>query len=391
MLLVSCTQKTADIDVNPEVNYFTIRATAEENAITKGTFDSKGAFKWTAGDEIVAYRVKVEGENTYKWYEPMSLVSGGCTGEGTFRAFNGDQAADKMFSVVAFYPRFGTGANYSTTDYTNYSESQNNLYFHLLPEMAYSEGMHPMPLATAIAEPQAGDKDLKVQFSQVGAGVKVSLSNVPAKANKISLTVADKKITGWFSVSVPSIGTNNGFITNSSQGDGSTVTYTFDTASAARNMEFVFPMPTTELPSLELNLYIKGESLPVWSVTTPEQPALRRGYLLDMPKLALAEPYYVYLLDESKYYKMYVFGNEGKIFGEWPGKVQADSETVTVGGVSYNYCHCFAIPAKYKGKTISIVFNGDGEGAKTPDITGVTLGKQHTLYFLKDGTQKYNQ
>ena len=380
MLIASCGKNATDVQVSTPESFFTIKATAEENTVTKGTFDNKGAFTWSDGDKIVAYRIE---NNTYKWHESMNLVSGAGQPEGTFRASNGDVVEGKKFSIVAFYPNLNPNSDYNTgiDDYSNYSADQNNLYFHLLPEMTYKAGLHPLPLATAINEPQAGNKDLKVLFSQVGAGVKVSLNNVPAKANKISLTVAGKNITGWFSVSVPSIGTDNGFISNASQGDGSTVAYTFATASASRNMEFIFPMPTTALPSLELNLYIEGETLPVWSATTPAQPTLGRGDLLDMPKLALAEPYYIYLLDESTYYKLYVYGDAGEIFGGWPGKVSDGTETIS----GNQWCHRFSVPAKYKGKTINIIFSGDN--GQTGDITNVTLGDNHYLYFKKNGEQ----
>lgn len=384
VLLVSCERDATRLQVSDSQSLFTIKATAEENTITKATYDSDGRFTWATDDCIGVHRIEVSGDNTYTWNEEMLLQSGNGQTEGTFKPKNNDGTAGKKFGPVAFYPYTGQSGEGGTNLYAG------TLYFRLKNEIAHSATSHPLPLAVQIPE-TAGDQTITVKFSQIGAGVRVSLNNVPAKANKLSLTVAGKNIVGEFPIAQDKIGADDADCPNAEnalresvvQGTGSsTVSYTFATASASRNMEFIFPMPTTALPSLELNLYIEGEKVPVWSATTPAQPTLGRGDLLDMPKLALAEPYYIYLLDWSDYYRLYVYGGDaGEIFGGWPGKVSTGTETISI----YDNCHRFSVPAKYKGKKFNIVFNSDN--GQTGNILNVTLGDNHYLYFKKSGEQ----
>lgn len=387
VMFASCSKVNTTVQGSDTLSVFTLVATSEDNIITKAKYDEKGRFTWANGDCIGVHRVETNSSGTYTWNEEMLLASGDGEVEGTFKPKNQDNTANKKFGPVAFYPYTGQSGDNGTNLYNGI------LYFRLKENLTHSATSHPLPLAVQLPETD-GDQTVSVKFSQIGAGVRVFLNNVPAKANKLSLTVAETNIVGEFPIALDKIGAadadcpnaENALRASNVQKDGgNTVSYTFDTASAARSMEFVFPLPTTDLPSLQFDLYIEGESIPVWSVTTPRQPALGRGDLLDMPKLALAEPYYIYLIDNDKFWKLHAYIGSDNLFGNWPGKSSTAVETLKVEGVDNTYynCHRFSIPAKYYGSTVSLIFNDGYSGGsehQTPSID-VTLGDTHNLYF----------
>lgn len=293
IMVVSCTK---ELENNTPVGQtVTIRATSEpyteidpNGVVTKGTLDAEGHFLWATGDEIGVRLYKGDNYNeTNSGFTPKDatfILSGdGGSSEGTF-TYSGSESLDWVnWGYAAFYPKFDS----------NISNENGNVYFHLKNFYdGYVSGTCLMPMV-ANASGVGVYRPSTFSFKHVGAGLRVTLKDVPADANQASLTVTGKNIAAWYGVNPANAGTD---CIAATDGTDDTVYLKFGTASEKRDITLIFPLPTVNLSGgITLKLYYdkSGEAYPVefWSRTagtgTTKLPALTRGQLLDMPDITI--------------------------------------------------------------------------------------------------------
>lgn len=293
----SCTKEQQFPDEQLGSQGITLTVSAENN-ITKGTYSDAGQFTWAAGDKI-GVNAWMNTDLTDHWPAPLTLKSedaGKTVGNFEDTAFD---TSTKTYGTVAFYPWNGYAKGTADENGTNVGDD-GKLYVHLKPVIAYnndsSHPQHLLPLAATITDNQTDP----IQFKQLGAGIKVSVKNVPTKANKISLTIPGKNITGWYTIEdLSKIDTGEAFI-SSTDGSDSMVAITFDQGSAARDMDFVFPVPTGAIPGMEIRLY--SDNAEIYKRVAPAQPTLTRGQLLTNDSITIDGPYYLFgWINESNY------------------------------------------------------------------------------------------
>ena len=397
IFVASCAKESTQITSGSqvEVKSFVIRAKAEKNP-TKATYTvngDKASLVWAIGDQIGVNMWK-EGDN--HWPEPLTLKSGEGTSEGVFYEANTNNIDDSFYwGDVAFYPHNGYADGNADNDGTNYNPDEHNLYVHLKPEIVYNANSHPMPLAAYLGDGRKTtdvETETNIEFKHLGAGIKMTVKDVPVGANKISLTVPGKSITGWYGFAIGANGANIGV--NSISGSnltnaGSTVTYTFAATTTVQDMTFVFPMPVTEVPGLEMRLYVEGESSPYGIRTAPAQPNLDRGTLLEMQSdLTFSAPSYLYILDNTGWSNgraLYLAKGSDPYLGDWPGDVSTVTyATSYTGGDNYNY-YRFSVPKKYwHTSDVLMIFNNANNGSQTGDLSVALSGSDQ--YFLTDGS-----
>lgn len=293
IMVVSCTK---ELENNTSAGQtVTIRATSEpyteidpNGVVTKGTLDAEGHFIWATGDEIGVRLYKGDNYNeTNSGFTPKDatfILSGdGGSSEGTF-TYSGSESLDWVnWGYAAFYPKFDS----------NISNENGNVYFHLKNFYdGYVSGTCLMPMV-ANASGVGVYRPSAFSFKHVGAGLRVTLKDVPADAIQASLTVTGKNIAAWYGVNPANAGTD---CIAATDGTDDTVYLKFGTASEKRDITLIFPLPTVDLSGgITLKLYYdkSGETYPVefWSRTagtgTPKLPALTRGQLLDMPDITI--------------------------------------------------------------------------------------------------------
>lgn len=311
MTVAACTKEQEENITTPTGKTVTLHASMEafseidpSGVATKGTLNAAGNFLWATGDQI--------GVRLYKGttYDGTDSGSGYGAWDGTFildDGFDGLSAGDFTCSnsldeyvhwgYAAFYPKFSN----------NVSNGDKKVYFELKKVYdGYVSGTCLMPMVANlnIAPDGLNGRPTDINFKHVGAGLRVTLKDVPAAANQVSLTVAGKNIvngetnTAWYGINPANAGTD---AISATDGSDSTVYLKFATAASKRDMTFIFPLPTVDLSGgITIKLYYDNgidEHAEFWSRTahpvapaTP-LPALTRGQLLDMPDVPVnADP-----------------------------------------------------------------------------------------------------
>lgn len=278
-LFTSCAKQEMDVpQENSTDKYDVLIKVRADSPQTKGSYDgTTGQFKWAAGDQIGVHAWMTNNRDN-NWPQPLDLTAGEGEVEGTFGINNFDE---KTYGTVAFYPWNGYKDQGGTHLWNG------NLYVRLRPEISYLNGsgnpQQMLPLAAAIEDGQTDN----IQFKHLGSGIMVTIKDVPAKANKVSLTLPGKGITGEFSVSLADITAGTATITATNAGENDTVSITFNTASDKRDMSFVFPIPTLSLSGLTIGLY--NSDMLMWSKSASAASAttLSKGDVLSMPEFTV--------------------------------------------------------------------------------------------------------
>ena len=242
-----------------------------ERAFTKGVYNSStGVFDWANGDQIGVYFTKGSlGNVAFNW-------TGGTVFESSVSISESDH-----YGKVAYYPYNGDANNSVTDDGTNYSGS--TLYIHLKPTIEYNSSIMPLPLVANLGE----DEDpTTIELKQVGAGVQVKLNNVPEEADKVTLTIDGKDITGWFEYDPAMIDSQylgDGVVQVQDNAEkGSSVSYTFN-HSNAEDMVFTFPIPAVSAPTIKVDLYVDDVIIATKKSGTLND--IQRGHILPMKAL----------------------------------------------------------------------------------------------------------
>jgi len=255
VVLASCAKEPVEIaEQNSTATQFSVVASINDDA-TKGSIDNTGAFTWAAGDQI------------------GMLVDGTVTAL-TASSIDGDDATfsstGTSWGTAAFYPW-----NASTTI------GGGKVTFNLPSSYTWKENAVFTPM---IADLTGKENPTNIWFKLAGAGVRVTLKNVPAYATSVALTVNGKNITGSFPLDITKAGTEGIAATD---GTSSTVTFNFTAPGTEKDMVFTFPVPVISAGST-----IKVEILngaPVWS-KTGTIPALKRGQIVNTPELTVSVP-----------------------------------------------------------------------------------------------------
>ena len=287
---------------------------------TKATLNDAGTFYWAAGDQIGVRLYKgdaITGHDdvgNYDAWDATFALNNADAGK-TNGEFEGPSVDEWVKAYAAWYPR------YLDNDQTNIGGDA-KLYFYLREWYdGYTSGTSLMPMMAFMGGNYV-QSNPDAAFKHVGAGVRVTLKDVPANANQASLTVAGKNIWGWYTIDDPSqAGTAS---ISAGDGSNSTVYLKFDTASDKRDITFIFPLPTVNLSGgITIKLYSGSEYTEFWKKsahpTSPALPTLGRGDLLDMPELTVGD---WMTLGKGKYADYWLQGIKGVIEDLWDVTVQ---------------------------------------------------------------------
>lgn len=335
-----------------------------DSELTRTVYEGDKTLSWTAGDKI-GVGVKVGDQFQTIAFD---LTDGAGSASGTF---TGEIPENGEMTGTAFFPWNGEQSDDAATGGSNVG-GDGNVYFHLFPETAWTEGSAPLLLAAQFEDPNA------IVFKQAAGAVKITLKDVPADADKLVLTVEGKEISGWFALSPDKIGTGAIGSANSSTGT-SQLAYTFDTAEEEREMTFYFPVPAIELPSIQLELFAGNSSL--WASkkhTTPHE--ITRGKILRMPALTVEVPsrtfYLVGYFGGADYYgDDYKFDKDGKLTVTFPEGNNYVYVKRGFGGDGNNFFF-----SEYCTEPSGIVYHyNDGQGEKM-----LVLGGKKLEFTLED-------
>lgn len=367
--------------VSPVLSYPTIGVSAE--GTTKAALDNSLNLIWKTGDKI---GVRVYKGTTYigtdsgSGYEAKdidwNLSSGQETPSGIFSS---SEALDKWhhWSYAAFYP-----ANEGKGDSGNNVGGDSNVYIRYQTSYdGYVSGTSLMPMVANLNVDGLEGRPEKISLKHVGGSVIITLDNVPAEANKITLTV-NQNITGWGCVNPANAGTAE--ITSASLTDGGkTVTLNFAEGAAVRDgMVFNFPVPTLVAPTITINLYRDNTLL--WTKSTASAQAdITRAGCLQMPTLIVPDMNYysIYILDDTGWSgsdrALYIWDpSDNHDMGAWPGQKAIKTETIS-GKVYYK----FLLPGSHSGTKYRMKFSNNGGGSESGVLFLNTLASTKSLYF----------
>ena len=239
-------------------------ATIENSAITKATLDENGTkidVVWQENDSIAVLYKKGDGTILNTVYR---LESGTGTTEGVFalskrRIESNIPDISDASMVAAVYP-----CNWDAT----YDESTKTISGVKLPA---SYNLNIIGTTTKAPMAYIGSEG-KVLFKNVGALVKVAVSNVPSSYNSVELSSATSKLSGSYKISFDNNGVPVASMTDDAA-NGNSVTFVVSDA----NRSFYFPiLPGTYT---DLTVKTKGESVePIVLIAPKALAAVRSNY-----------------------------------------------------------------------------------------------------------------
>lgn len=369
MAMVSC-KKEAPVQ-EPVRSGITLSAVAE---VTKADLGDSYDVLWQTGEEVAvrlykgdAYVGTDTGSGYTAWDATFTLSDGAGSANAKF-SFNGEVDQWLHWGYAAFYPIFDSNIG-----------GDGKMYFHLQDAYTnYASGRIFMPMVANLSG-DANQRPESMAFKHVGAGIKITLKDVPASANKLTVTVNDRGIAGWFNISPADAGTAT-MVPNDASSLGSTVAFEFATAEAKRDITFIVPIPATDLPEVQINLYY-GDNVQFWGqkINTSSIAALGRGEMLVLPDLTVPiDPegdvtlYFVpkQTVKNGGYLNCWDFS------GDWPGLELTQVE------VNENICYKLDIESsKIWGKTRTFKFVDKDRWASTS--TEFTFTKKKMAYYFE--------
>ncbi len=271
LALSSCVKDESDMLPNPnqrEVYTAIIEDIAEG---TRATATDAGVFSWTDGDPLSMIAVNLEAGRYTVVDDPVKIAVS--DGKGTFTLPEG-----YTNPTYAGYPLIFTGA-----DATGAIDKIS------LPS-EYGDFETPYTASTnspMFAEfPTSGDTD-QLYFRHLAGVVRVRINNVPAGVRSFVFTsAATEPVTGPFAIDLKEESPEVSFSDASgdtANGNGSTITYDFQTTTAEQNMTFYVPVPVGTYSGFTIEL--KGETSIVMSKTAGQSNTVERGTLLLMPEI----------------------------------------------------------------------------------------------------------
>lgn len=220
----------------------TLRAKVNDT-YTKVAADNAGTYSWQAGDKITVLNA------AGKAFE-FSTSTGDALAPFTCDAFEGS------LGTVAYYPA---------------SSSHTETNFYLEPELEWKNGETFMPMIGSV---NSGTKS--VEFTTVGAVIKLVCYNVAADARKLEVSSSAVDLSGDMTISGTAITTG---------GDGSqTISITFE-ASHPSTMVFYIPVPTGDLGKLSFVMKDDSDAEVSPAQTTKKAITMARQHIVAAPAL----------------------------------------------------------------------------------------------------------
>ncbi len=241
--LVSCSNE--DIFDAPDATSDMYSLTAVmNNGDTRATATNENGshkFAWQEGDEIGIYA----GASIQK----MTLSDGAGTAKGIFSATS--QPAETVTSAI--YP-YNTGHKFENNVWTislpsnyNYSGAYTgNVNCPMLATVNTSETTPTVETAETVSA---------LQFKHLAGAIRFDILSLPPSANKVVLTLPNKKVTGNFTVSDNKITTSD---SQNSDEQSIAICFTPQNGNTGENTEqssvFFFPVPTGDYSGLKLEV-----------------------------------------------------------------------------------------------------------------------------------------
>lgn len=272
--LVSCQQEQDPIN-DVVKNEPVIFKASIENLATRAVYDG-GSLFWAEGDKIGVY---ADDNNYNDKNQPFTLIGSGGSKTGDFEWDNKNDVSFSSEARVAFFP-WNLPADKAMSDISSYnnvwknSSGEINMYFKL--PNSYSDYTSGKMLTPLVAKLNSSSED--IQFYHAGAAVKVTISNLPAHTNYISMTADGKQIYGDYHINRNDIGANGVLVRDNATEDvtKNKVELNF-TNSSAGEFTFIFPIPT--VTNAKFSFEIKDvNNFPVWSGNTKSSVSYTLGH-----------------------------------------------------------------------------------------------------------------
>lgn len=283
--------------------------------------------------------------------------------------------AEQNWAYAAYYPKNGTSHNVG---------GDGKVFYLYNESIDYVPGAFISPL---VADMSKGDeRPTTIAFKHVGGTIKITLNNVPAEANKITLTVDNNNITGWGSIDPKNAGTSGILASSLTDGDGHYATHSmtlnFEAGSETRNgLVFYFPVPVLTKPNITIDLY-SYQTL-IWSKSAAKAQTndVGRGDILVMPALTV-DARFLYVLDETKGWgaarNLYVHDGSDPYGPTFPGVYSMQSVTIS----EKEYVR-FVLPYASFGESCKFVFSNGNSGTQV-NLSDATVSST-PLYYRTDG------
>ncbi len=277
----SCQKQEIDPSAKDEARKgLTFKASIEQlTPDTKGAIDDQNRLVWAENDMIGIYFPDWGDKN-----QPFRLNAadaGKVDGNFTIATTANPEGAT---ATAAYYPWEPEGSTTYPGDWQN-NVHEGTVYFKLRDSYyGYSSGKMLTPLVASISS----SSDI-INFKHVGAAVKVTINNLPARVHSIGMSVEGKQISGGFHINPADAGTGALALDDAADISKNTVWLNIYNGSESK-WDFIFPVPELDKPKLSFQMYDENDVL-VWSKKLKAQSSdLSRGDILVMPAIDIT-PY----------------------------------------------------------------------------------------------------
>lgn len=224
----SCTKELSQTVVPNGMKLVTMKAKTVE---TKASIDNDGTFAWQAGDQISVlatdnkfYVLTLKGENGV--------------------VFEGLIPETAEITSVATYPAIFENGSANTA----FDKATGILNFNMPETYEHQISCTNVPMVATFAEGAA-----MASFKQVGALVKYTFQNVPAKV-KFVAEFDGKNVTGSFPFDTAKLG-EEGIVATDLEGSSSKVTVNYEVEEATPSMTLYVPVPTGTYSKFSISAY----------------------------------------------------------------------------------------------------------------------------------------
>jgi hypothetical protein len=273
LFLFSCQKE----NTRTEQKGITLKASIEAlSNDVKATMNDQLQLVWATNDRIGIYVDDWTGHNQPFHLDP---ADNGKT-SGNFIYDNDGGVFTNTSASFAFFPWQG----YNSTDNNRFGDI---MYFKM--REGYDNYVSGQMLTPLVAPMSHNGTDYNtIEFKHAAAAIKVVVSNFPAGAHSMGISVEGKQVRGDYEIAVADAGTAamTPSTSNTSLND---VWLNVEPTSAERAFTFIFPVPELTAPKITFSIYDKNDVL-VWTKTPKAQSNISRGKVLAMPALSIT-PY----------------------------------------------------------------------------------------------------
>lgn len=371
LFFFSCQRENVALD-----NYQRVTFKASIDALeTKANINATQDLIWADGDKIGVY---VNNDWADK-NQPFVLTgsAGSTSGDFEWEYETSTNHFPSDVAIAAFFPWQG-----QDTDNNN-SYWDGNVYFKLKNYYDnYTSGQMLTPLVAPIV--QNGSSYDPIAFKHAGAAVKVTVNNLP-KGVKSAGMIADQQVWGNYHIDLNATG--NLTLDDSANSANNQVWFNFSN-DAESAFTFLFPVPALNTPVLTFKFYDINGVL-VWEKTTPAQPSIAKGQVLDMGAINITA--YRHLTLSTEYT---VIGTANSSSWDVDFPMLTDGVWCVAKGLTFAAGGAFKV-RQDKSWDSGKVFPGDGDSnnvivpaAGTYDIF-FEIGKPSSVKYVLTGSCPY--